>query len=267
MSKALVIKGANFSANKIETITITEVIPCTGIALSDSTHAFTAIGATKTLTATVTPNDTTESVVWSTSNANVATVENGVVTCVGVGSATITATCGSQSATCAITSTLTINLKTGYAYDVGYSAANTDIANGKDYVTQYGSGSAKAITFASSTPTTSGYFGYSSDGHTAFGQSTYPVMLPLNTSKITFTGVDKRSCVSYMDSTKKTSASNLTASLKGTKALADRVFVSPTNHVCEYTIPSLEGLDSILFAYEYNNSVSDLAGTETVTFS
>lgn len=44
-------------------------------------------------------------VVWTTSNEGVATVEKGVVTAKSVGSATITATVGNVSATCLVTVT------------------------------------------------------------------------------------------------------------------------------------------------------------------
>ena len=57
--------------------------------------------AKSTLTASLT--DLTGEVVWSTSDASVATVENGVVRAVGVGTATITATVGEYSDSCAVT--------------------------------------------------------------------------------------------------------------------------------------------------------------------
>ena len=76
-------------------------VPCTGIILSESTLSFTS-GDPVTLTATVEPADTTDTIVWSSSNASVATVNNGVVTPIGEGNATITATCGSQTATCSV---------------------------------------------------------------------------------------------------------------------------------------------------------------------
>lgn len=114
MSKALVIKGANFSANMVEVITLSEPIPCTGIALSQSSMTATSLGVVGTLTATLTPADTTETVTWQSSDESVAIVEAGVVTIVGVGSATITATCGNQSATCAIAATVVIELDTSY---------------------------------------------------------------------------------------------------------------------------------------------------------
>ena len=67
----------------------------------DKTSATMKVGETVTLTATVKPGDAT--VTWSTSDASVATVNNGVVTAVMIGSATITAKAGDKTATCAIT--------------------------------------------------------------------------------------------------------------------------------------------------------------------
>lgn len=101
MATTLVIKNANFSENKVDTV-VFDGVPCTGIALSDSSASLTSIGATKTLTATLNPADTTDMLRWSTSDETVATVAGGVVTAVGIGSATITATCGNHSATCTV---------------------------------------------------------------------------------------------------------------------------------------------------------------------
>ena len=99
---ALVIKGANFAANKLTTVTFVEdEKPCTAIALSETTKSVTSIGSF-TLTATVTPADTTDDVLWSSSNETVATVADGVVSVTGLGTATITATCGEQTATCVV---------------------------------------------------------------------------------------------------------------------------------------------------------------------
>ena len=64
------------------------------------------LGGTEALVATVLPENTTDkTVTWTSSNEAVATVDNsGNVTAVGTGTATITATCGSVSATCTVTS-------------------------------------------------------------------------------------------------------------------------------------------------------------------
>ncbi len=54
------------------------------------------------LTATITPSEAKQDVVWSSSNTSVATVQNGTVTAVSVGTATITVTTvdGNKTATC-----------------------------------------------------------------------------------------------------------------------------------------------------------------------
>ena len=79
-------------------------VPCTGITLDSSTLSFDALGVTQALAATVTPADTTDTVVWSSDNESVATVtQDGIVKSIALGNATITATCGAYSASCAVT--------------------------------------------------------------------------------------------------------------------------------------------------------------------
>lgn len=104
MSKALVLKNTDFSVNKVATIVISDPVPCTGISLSQSTGSVVAPG-TITLTATVTPNNTTDSIIWTSSDGSTATVVDGVVTGVSGGTAIITVTCGNYSATCTVTVT------------------------------------------------------------------------------------------------------------------------------------------------------------------
>ena len=72
------------------------------IVLSQTT-AIAKVGDTFSLTATVTPANTTDTIEWTSSNPSVATVSNGNVTAVALGTATITATIGSVSATCTVT--------------------------------------------------------------------------------------------------------------------------------------------------------------------
>lgn len=81
---------------------LVEAKPCTAISLNKTTLSFTTLDA-QTLTATVTPTDTTDKVTWSVTPAGICTVENGVVTPIKNGSCVITATCGTQKATCNIT--------------------------------------------------------------------------------------------------------------------------------------------------------------------
>ena len=69
----------------------------------DKTAVEIKVGNTLQLTATVSPtNATNKNVTWTTNNANVATVNNGLVTAVAEGKATITATADGKIATATI---------------------------------------------------------------------------------------------------------------------------------------------------------------------
>lgn len=80
------------------------VIEVTSVTLS-STELSMTVGDIRTLTATVAPSDATDkSVTWKSSDTSVATVSSsGEVQATGAGNAVITATAGTQSATCRIT--------------------------------------------------------------------------------------------------------------------------------------------------------------------
>lgn len=79
-----------------------EPISVTGILL-DKTSLHLLVGDSETLSATILPdNATSPSVSWDTSDKEVVLVENGVVTAVGAGTATVTATSSSFVAECAV---------------------------------------------------------------------------------------------------------------------------------------------------------------------
>ena len=90
-----------------------EDIPTTGVTLSKDTLALVVTGSSETLTAAVQPAKASQSVTWASSNTTVAKVnENGTVTAVGAGEATITATAAvaaeggeKPSASCTVTVT------------------------------------------------------------------------------------------------------------------------------------------------------------------
>lgn len=74
------------------TVTVEAPADATGITL-DRTYATMDVGTALTLTATVTPNNAADkTVVWTSTNTEVATVSNGVVTSLSEGTATIRAT-------------------------------------------------------------------------------------------------------------------------------------------------------------------------------
>ena len=87
----------------VDNTDLSVVIPVTGISLN-KTSTTIGRGETETLTAIVEPDGTGSTVEWTSSNPSVASVEqNGEVTAVSAGTATITATAGGKSASCEVT--------------------------------------------------------------------------------------------------------------------------------------------------------------------
>lgn len=102
------------------------------------------------LVATLTPADATTEVVWTSSNDQVATVANGLVTIVAAeGTATITATAGTVSATCEVTAKSATVLTCAEAAQkaLSVSADNEVLAGGKYVIRGY-------VTALAGTPST-----------------------------------------------------------------------------------------------------------------
>ncbi|MEQ2454920.1 S-layer homology domain-containing protein [Flavonifractor hominis] len=100
-------------------------VPVTGVTLNQSSMTLYYNDSTQnkgTLTATITPDDATDkTVTWSSSNPTVASVdENGTVTALAAGTATITATTadGAYQASCLVTSNYFENESDDVKYDV-----------------------------------------------------------------------------------------------------------------------------------------------------
>ena len=111
------------------TVTVDFSVKCTGISLYTKTMRFYEIGATNRNIVSVNPINCTEPVVWSSSNVNIARVDQeGHITSVGEGVCTITATCGDYSETCAVTVDLSIDC-TGLTL----STSSTSISPGGTY--------------------------------------------------------------------------------------------------------------------------------------
>ena len=100
--------GSQYVRKGIVHLTVEESgdpVPVTGVSL-DRTEMTLTVGGTGTLTATVAPATATDkSVTWSSSDTTVATVADGVVTAVAVGTATVTVTTadGGKTAACSVT--------------------------------------------------------------------------------------------------------------------------------------------------------------------
>lgn len=143
MGKALVIPDCSF-VHVIGQVTFADV-HCTGIILDVN-----ALNIRQTETATinpiVTPDNTTDVIIWSTSDDSVATVANGIVTAKAEGAATITADCGEYSASCEVTvATNKLVIKGGH-----YLSLNTYSGIKSEYATLSAASGSRGGAFGSS---------------------------------------------------------------------------------------------------------------------
>lgn len=263
MSKALVIRGANFSINKVETITLANPIPCEGISISQNTISATKLGIVGTLTATPTPSDTTDDIVWTSSNESVATVSNGVVTIVGIGTATITATCGSYSATCAVSSAISLS-----ASDLEFDFEK--IISTSSQISDWMSINDASVTTRSyaviTSPdiTQSGYKSFvnsDTSGEAIYGE--YPIMIPQNATQITISAPSVLYGISgfFTDSTK-----HPDDKVNGVKMLYQPSTIWGTSGTIN--IPEdMEGIDSFVLTLTFKSITDTPPSNFTIVFS
>lgn len=128
-----------------KTITVTSKLVSIDIGANFSLEK----GSSKALAITYTPSDTTDNktAVWTTSNANVATVENGTIKAIAPGTATITATVGSLSKSVVVTVTsslVSINIGSNFSLEKGSQKSLSVSYNPSDTTTD------KSVTWVSS---------------------------------------------------------------------------------------------------------------------
>lgn len=86
-----------------------KIVAVTSITL-DKTSLSMQVGDTENLTATVNPDDATDkTIIWTSSDESVAKVDNGKVTAIKSGTATVTAKCGGKTAECVVTVTVLVS--------------------------------------------------------------------------------------------------------------------------------------------------------------
>ena len=242
MGKALIIKNADFSANAVTTITFGDV-HCTGISFDSDTVTITGYDPV-TVGYTLTPADTTDAVIWESSDTSVVTVAGGVLTVVGIGTCTITATCGEYSASATITVSISYipNWKfgqAGHAEGAVFVTINTTYRN---RIVACGSGQQAGT-----------YSGNVTD---------YKVVkIPNNTSAVTVSrGADKASMFNNSASarfiwTKDEPCGNSSYPDAALYIYMESNFNYSANQSHTYTVP--EGADSFLFMAQLATTYTD----------
>lgn len=269
MNNAIMIPGADYTTNKLDTIEILTPIPCEGLDISQSTASMNAVGSTLTLIVTKTPFDTTDAVIWTTSNSSVATVADGIVTQTGVGVVVITATCGQRTASCTVTAIHVVNFDTSANV---LTMKNAGIINNSDYM--YGTGPAAGTTgfleWASFVNETGGYKLASQVGSAAAFKTAYPeafpcyaFAIPSGASKIRFThpdsAPDKLFLYFILSNTRSSVTSEESAKLSG----SSRYTVSNVSgEYCDVVLSEItqaDGADSFVPVW-YDSQQSDVTG-------
>ena len=244
MAKTLTIKGADFSTNKVTTVTFGGggSVPCTGISFDENTLNFTDYTPVE-IEYTLTPSNTTDTLSWASSDTDVATVSSGVITPVGLGTATITATCGNQTAT----ATVTVALAYIPAYTFGQLNINgtspnqfPGVISSNNRIIAYGTGVQVGT-----------YKCYGRNGLSDIGI----IKLPKNTASVTVKNTTK----SYVHDGTYTRLYFLTDESCGATGFIDyALFVSEeqlnfyTNQEKSFNVPS--GADAMLFMVRTDSS-------------
>lgn len=237
MSKALIIKGVNYSANSFDVVHFegSDAKPCTGITLSESTLNMHNAD-TRTLTANVTPADTTDAITWTSSDPTVVSVVNGLVTALGIGAATITATCGNYSATCAVSVSYIV---TGSVQTAGKRLAGAPISTGNGTI--YYENHAAYGAVASDEGTLSLYN----------QPETFPIPIPSNARKIRVTVPSEVTIyrIAMVDATQSPPTASGSCTLLAFVTGSEMTAVSPG--VYEYTLQNYVGysLTALVFCF------------------
>ena len=111
-------------------------VSCVSISLSPSELNFTN-HESQVLTATLIPSNTTDDLSYSVSPTGIVRISDNIVTPISNGTATITATCGSRTATCSITVALPLPDSISAVYTQGNTVvySNTPLDNLKNNLT------------------------------------------------------------------------------------------------------------------------------------
>ena len=232
----------------------------TGLTLDVTSISLGTIGATSQITATTVPSGA--AVTWVSSDTSVATVVNGLVTAVGYGSATITASAGNLTAQCSVviaqatvTSISAVYTPSGTIYETDIPALDT-LKNDLVVTAHWSNGTTSTVT------------DYALSGTLSAGSNTVTVSYGGQTTTITVTVValSSISAVYTQSGTVYTTTSldDLKADLVVTATFAD----STTQTVTGYTLSGTltEGTSTITVSYAGKTTTFNVTVTETALY-
>lgn len=229
MGKALVLKnGVDFSANAVTTIEFAD-IPCTGITFAHNTYTVSGYDDV-TVEYTVTPVDTTDGVIWTSSNSDIVSISNGVMTINGVGTCTITATCGTFTATATVTVSIAY-IPSWEFRSLGYNNEYITFSTNYSRVSAFGYGVQASQ---------HGVYGLS--GSTAV--SPYAIKMPKNTGKVRISRDSSKGSSFYNNATSQyicwmqDTACGESAFPDGAKKLSHEDFNPVTSAEVEFDVPA-----------------------------
>ena len=232
----------------------------TGLTLDVSSISLGTIGATSQITATTVPSGA--AVTWASSDTSVATVVNGLVTAVGYGSATITASAGNLTAQCSVviaqatvTSISAVYTPSGTIYETDIPALDTLKSD-------------LVVTAHWSNGTTSTVTDYALSGTLSAGSNTVTVSYGGQTTTITVTVValSSISAVYTQSGTVYTTTSldDLKADLVVTATFADSTTQTVTGYTLRGTLT--EGTSTITVSYAGKTTTFNVTVTETALY-
>lgn len=270
MGRSLVIKDTDFSAVRVEQVGLYSVIPCTGITINLNQISFEKVGSTATIVATVTPANTSDQIIWSSTNENVVTVANGVVTQVGVGHASIIARCGEFTAECAVSAVHIMHQSDLFRAN-GYGITGPDLSLVPPRDAVYEQASARHAEFAD----LSVYQNNPAGVYRAFadlaqnpGYNQNAIKIPLNAQSIKFEGYQNADqlAMAWERSTEQSTYYTGRPAYASVKRWDAAITFSGESF--SYPIAFLNGADSLVFAFR---SMTGQTGADigeiTITFS
>ena len=156
------------------------------------------VGGEETLTATVAPDDATDkAVTWSSDNTAIATVENGKVTAIAAGTATITAKAGDKTDTCSVT------VKAPLTEDTDFDALVSDKVTEDEWKAAFSESAFQNATIeclveeSGQSSDNSGYLKIQGNMRYMFAENTYGYFVEDGEQKLVYLSEDGESFMEY----------------------------------------------------------------------